>query len=378
MDPYNYAYYQYELGTAGTSSTTSDYGNYDDLEIWKSVEGNDWQDQMFGRTGQQNMYNVNVSGGAKDLKYNIGYSHTDEESIMVGSGYSKNNVNAKLNAKLNKWLTIDFTGRLAYTKLDGLSGGADTNESSAANSIVAQTVRYRPVEPLTDSDEDAENSTSQQRTPTERITDTYKYQDRLQQSYNVGLNWKPFKGWTFRSEFGYTWKRYETDQVWGSNATVNSKFGGNGQPQAVLTRENTKSWRNSNTITYDNNKLFGGRDHINILIGQEWSSSQETTNTSTSISFPSSMTISEVLANMAAGTALPNESDIAEEENIMSYFGRINYTMADKYLATFTLRADGSSKFGDGNRWGVFPSLALAWRISEENFMKSAQNGSPT
>lgn len=70
---------------------------------------------------------------------------------------------------------------------------------------------------------------------------------------------------------------------------------------------------------------------------------------------------------------LPNESDIAEEENIMSYFGRINYTMADKYLATFTLRADGSSKFGDGNRWGVFPSLALAWRISEENFMKSAQ-----
>lgn len=62
------------------------------------------------------------------------------------------------------------------------------------------------------------------------------------------------------------------------------------------------------------------------------------------------MTISEVLANMAAGTALPNESDIAEEENIMSYFGRINYTMADKYLATFTLRADGSSKFGDGNR----------------------------
>lgn len=373
MDPYNYAYYQYELATAGTSSTTSDYGNFEDLDIWKSVDGNNWQEQMFGRTGQQNIYNVNVSGGSKELKYNIGYSHTDEESIMEGSGYSKNNVNAKLNAKLNKWLSLDFTGRLAYTKLDGLSGGADTNESNAANSIVAQTVRYRPVEPLTDTDEDAENSTSQQRTPMQRIEDTYKYQDRLQQSYNVGLNWKPFKGWTFRSEFGYTWKRYETDQVWGSNATVNSKFGGNGQPQAVLTRENTKSWRNSNTITYDNDKLFGGRDHINILIGQEWSSSQETTNTSTSISFPTSMTISEVLANMAAGTALPNESDIAEEENIMSYFGRINYTMADKYLATFTLCADGSSKFGDGNRWGVFPSLALAWRISEENFMKGAQ-----
>ena len=176
MDPYNYAYYQYELATAGTSSTTSDYGNFEDLDIWKSVDGNNWQEQMFGRTGQQNIYNVNVSGGSKELKYNIGYSHTDEESIMEGSGYSKNNVNAKLNAKLNKWLSLDFTGRLAYTKLDGLSGGADTNESNAANSIVAQTVRYRPVEPLTDTDEDAENSTSQQRTPMQRIEDTYKYQ----------------------------------------------------------------------------------------------------------------------------------------------------------------------------------------------------------
>lgn len=368
LSPYEFAQYQYELGS-------TDYGNYNDLDIWKSVEGSDYQDEIFGRTGLQKQYNASVNGGSKDIKFNIGFSHTDEESIMLGSGYAKNNINAKLNAKLNKWLSFDFNARLGFTKLDGLSGGADTNESNAANSIVANTVAYAPVETLTSSDdEDEANSTSTRRTPLQRITSTYKYQERFQQNYNAGLNWKPFKNITVRTEFGYGWRYNNTEQVWGSDATTNSKYGYNGQPQAQFTRVDQRDWRNANTITYANDKLFGGRDRINVLIGQEWSSTEKTTRTSTSVGYPTSMTIGEVLANTSAGTALPNESDIAADENMLSYFGRINYTMADKYLATFTLRADGSSKFGKGNRWGYFPSLALAWRLSEEDFMKSTSS----
>lgn len=365
MAPYDYAYYQYELGS-------DEYGNFNDLDIWKSKKGTDYQDELFGRTGNQKQYNVNVSGGSKDFKFNVGYAHNDEKSIMLGSGYDKDNINAKINANLNKWMSLDFNARLAYTTLDGLNGGADTNESNAANSIVANTVRWQPVDALTtSSDDDEENSSSTRRSPLQRIDDTYKYQTRLQQNYNVGLNWKPFKNITFRSEFGYGWNYNNTDQVWGSNATTNSKYGANGQPQAQFIRLNKQNWRNANTATYDNSKLFGGRDHINVLIGQEWSSNKQTTRTSTSIAFPSTMKIDEVLANTSAGQALSNEVDIAADENILSYFGRINYTMADKYLATFTMRTDGSSKFGKDNRWGVFPSAALAWRISEEDFMKS-------
>lgn len=365
LDPYNFAYSLYEVGA-------TNYGNYSDLDIWKSVEGTDYQDEVFGRTGNQKQYNVSVSGGTKDIKYNIGFSHNDEKSIMLGSGYAKNNVNAKLNAKLNKWLSLDFNARMAFTKLDGLNGGADTNESNAANSIVANTVKFWPVYPLTDSDEDEENSTSVERNPIERIYDSYKYQERFQQNYNVGLNWKPFKNITLRSEFGYRWDYNNTDQVWGSNATTNSKYGYNGQPQAVFTKVSKKNWRNANTITYDNSKLFGGRDHINVLLGQEWSSSEQTTRNAISVAYPASFGIDDVLSNTGAGTALPNEGTIAADENILSYFGRINYTLNDKYLATFTMRADGSSKFGSGNQWGVFPSLALAWRMSDESFLKGA------
>lgn len=369
LSPYEFAMYQYEL-----DQNNAAYGNFNDLDIWKSVEGNDYQDIIFGRTGVQRQYNTSVNGGSKDIKYNIGFSHIDEESIMKGSGYAKNNVNAKINATLNKWLSLDFNGRMAYTKLDGLSGGADTNETNAANSIVANTVAYAPIEQLTTSDDDEEeNSTSSRRTPLQRITSTYKYQRRFQQNYNVGLNWKPFKNITLRSEFGYGWRYNDTDQVWASEAVTNSKYGYNGMPQAVFSRVEQRDWRNANTITYANNKLWKGRVNLNVLLGQEWTSVEKETRTNTSVAYPTTLTIQEVLANTAAGTALPNESDIAADENILSYFGRVLYTLDDKYYLTFTLRADGSSKFGKDNRWGWFPSLALAWRLSDEAFMKGAK-----
>ena len=368
MDPYNFAYYQYELGNES-------YGNFNDLDIWKSIQGTDYQDIVFGRTGHQDNYNVNVSGGTKELKFNVGFNHIDEKSIMMGSGYAKNNISAKINSQLNKWLTMDFNARMAFTKLDGLSGGADTNESNAANSIVANTVRWAPVESLSENDdEDEENSASTRRTPYQRMVSTYKYQNRLQQTYNAGLNWKPFKGWTFRTEFGYTWNRNETDQVWASDATTNSKYGYNGAPQAQFVRLNSEKWRNANTLTYDDKKFLKMKGHhLNFLLGQEWSSTKQTTRTSTSVNYPVSMRISEVLSDTSAGLALPNEVSMPADDNMLSFFGRINYTIVDKYLATFTMRADGSSKFGDGNRWGVFPSLALAWRLNEENFLKDVK-----
>lgn len=163
-------------------------------------------------------------------------------------------------------------------------------------------------------------------------------------------------------------------EVWASDAVQNSKLGYNGQPQSVLTRDITKNWRNANTLTYDNKKLFDGRDKLNVLLGHEVSSSQETSLENTSVAFPSTMTIDEVLANMGAGTALPTQTTISAKDNMLSFFGRVNYTLMDKYLLTVTVRADGSSKFAKGNQWGVFPSAALAWRLSDEAFMKGTQD----
>ena len=158
------------------------------------------------------------------------------------------------------------------------------------------------------------------------------------------------------------------------DAVSNSKYGYNGQPQAYLLREKTMSWRNANTLTYDNKKLFKGRDKLNVLIGHEVSSSQRKSIENVSVAFPVTMNFDDMKANMGSGKALANQSTIAAKENILSFFGRVNYTMMDKYLLAVTVRADGSSKFGSGNRWGVFPSAALAWRISDEAFMSNTQD----
>lgn len=363
LSPYEYVMYQQELNQDGTN-----YGLYQDLDIWKSVEGTNYQEELFGRTGNIRQYNVSVSGGTKETKYSASYSRNDEKSIMIGSGYSRNNVTFKLQSKLNKWLTLDLNNRFSYTEIDGLSGGADTQESSKAYSIVARSVIYRPVNRLTEDflNEDTGNTDY---SPLERIQATYKKQTRLQNNANAGLTWEPVKGLKFRSDYGYGWRYNNTEQVWEAAATSNSKFGYSGQPQAYFTKRVYKEWRVSNTVTYDHKNLLASEDKFNILLGQEASSNWYTDTNLTSVAFPTDNTVSEILAAMGNGTALPTETYIGLKDNMSSFFGRINYSLYDRYLLTATVRADGSSRFTKGNRWGVFPSAALAWRINEEAFM---------
>ncbi len=366
LSPYEYVMWQQELNQSGTG-----YGSFSDLEIYRSKRGRDYQEDIFGRTGNQRQFNISVSGGTKDTKYSVSYSRNDDKSIMVGSGFSRDNITAKLQSKLNKWLTLDFNNRFSYTTVDGMKGGADTQETSKAYSLVARSVIYRPVDVLSSNviDEDTGNKDYD---PLERLNVTYKKQTRLQNNFNASLTWEPFKGLKFRSEFGYGWRNNNADNVWGYQATSNSKFGHSGRPQAYITKREQKEWRFANTVTYDKKKLFFKEDHFNVMVGQELTSSYYKDINMTSVDFDNSASISDILAAMGNGTALPTSTYIGIKDNMSSYFGRLNYTLMDRYLLTFTMRADGSSRFTEGNRWGMFPSVALAWRISEEPWMKNS------
>lgn len=366
LSPYDYAKYQYET----QYGKEQEYGDWRDMDIWKSVTGRNWQDELFGRTGLQQIYNLSVSGGSKETKFNVSYSRTDDKSIMMGSDFTKDNINAKLNTKLNKWLSLDFNARLAYSVVNGLNSGGDTNDASASNSIINKAITYRPVEPLNaSSDDDADETSNTDINPYDRMTGTYKQQRRFRQDYNAGLNWKPFKHFTFRSEFGYTWRYENTDQAWDKLATRNDNTGA-GAPKSRFSRVDVRNWRNANTLTYDTKNAFAKGDRLNVLVGQEWSSSLQKNYYISVIDFPSDFTLGEVLAHQGAGKTQPAANTIGAKDNMASFFGRVNYTYADKYLLTATFRADGSSKFASGNRWGFFPAVALGWRISEENFMK--------
>lgn len=373
MSPYDFAYYQYEL-ESGTQKGdyVSAYGGFKDLDIWKSREGNDFQDKIFGRNGNQQMYNVNLAGSTKKLAYSLAYANNSENSIMYGSGYVKNNINGKLTYDITKNVIFDINARISHTKLEGLSGGADTNETNASNSIVANSTRFRPVTEISTGDDDAD--LSKVKNPYERLVATDKVKKTLNQSYSAGLSWKPMTKLTLRTQWQYGVKNGDTDQIWLGDAVSNSKYGSNGQPQVLDESDKTWTWSNSNTVTYDDRKLHGGRDALTILVGEENKSSRLKRYSDVYVAFPSGLGFDDIKNDYTRGsTHYSSIKGIAAKENMLSFFGRINYTIADKYLATFTMRADGSSLFGENNKWGYFPSAALAWRISEEKFLKDSK-----
>jgi TonB-linked SusC/RagA family outer membrane protein len=377
LSPYDYAMAKYEMTTGSTNNPTT-YGKrnglgfYNDLDIYKSVAGMDYQDEIFGRTGFQQMYNVNIAGGTKILQYNVTYAHDDQDAIMLNSGSSKNNISGKLKWKPNKYIAIDASVRLSYQKVEGLGSGADTNESNAATSIVANSVAYSPIAGVSIDDDDDELQQTNTYSPLQRLLGTYKKVTNNKQTYNIGFTWKPWKHWSFKTEFSYNHNNKITDQVWTAEATTSAKTY-KGSAQSRYYEDKKKGWTSKNYVTYDNKKLFGGRDNINVVAGFDIQSTSEKTSEDFRAGYDY-RTTDEILAHRGeAANFLPIILGEVEDDNMKSFYGRLNYIMKEKYLLTFTMRADGSSKFAKGNHWGFFPAGSLAWRVSDEKFLKDSK-----
>lgn len=377
LNPYEYVMYQYELDpqTGNNTATTFNnyYGMYDDLSIYKADKGINWQDEVFGRTGTQQNYNVSISGGNKSTRFNISFTRADEKAIMIGSGFEKNNLNAKINTEINKYLSLDFNTRLSYQVIDG----ASVSEGSGANTKLRNAVKYAPTKGLKgfdaslDDDQNNAESASLLYDPLKSIEDEYRKQKKFSNNYNMGVNWKVIKGLQLRAEGGYQFDFFNTDNVYGPSTSTSKNNGG--QPILNLLKQDFQSWREAVTLSYEVEKLFKWRDRLNIMIGEEATSAQTTKTVIESRYFPSDMTIGEILATPSYGKPQPTTTNIGADDRLFSYFGRINYSAMDRYLLTATVRADASSKFAKGNRWGYFPSAALAWRVSEEAFMSNTQ-----
>lgn len=371
MSPYEYVMYQYELDQGSTFQ--SYYGVYDDLEIYKSINGTDWQDEVFGRTAYQQYYNLGISGGSQISTYNLSLTRSDEESIMIGSGFERNNLNFKMKSEISKNLSLDFNARLAYSIIDGAGTSSD---KSGANTMLRNAVKYAPTRGLrefsdaavVDDDANSPEATSLLFNPVESVADEYKKQLRLNTTFNAALNWKIVKPLTFRTEWGYAFQNNRTDNVWGPATSTAKQYAG--QPVGRIYNMNGQDWRFANILTFSKDDFIPQHD-ITFMLGQEMSSASSKSVTNESRFFPAGMSSSAVLAMFNLGTAVPTITKIPADENLSSFFSRLNYTLNDKYLLTATVRADGSSKFADGNRWGYFPSAAFAWRLNEEGFMEN-------
>ena len=373
MDPYNFALYQYEIDSSTKFSTAGgSYGAYSEMDQWKGVQGNNWQDMLFGRTGTQKTYDVSVSGGTKAFTYNVSYAHIGKDAIMLNSDLRRDNVMTKLGYQFNKWLSADFKFSLSNQKVGGLSSSTDTNESNATNSWSNKAIRYAPVNPISeDGSEDDENSFATRVDPYKSVTGTSKEAKRLKHNYNFGLTWKPWKGWKFKTQFSMGWDNKNTDQAWLARANNNSKYEGAGMGLVVYQTDHKKSLSNTNTVTYDRKKVIFKDDKMTALLGQEWKQTKQTNTENVYTGYTSEYNTFDLLFdNTATANHMRPWEFIYPDDRMASFFGQLLYTIGDKYYLNATLRADGSSKFGNGNHWGWFPAVQLAWRMSEENFMK--------
>lgn len=371
MDPYEYVLMQYEYARQKSSNPTgffNKYGKASEYYIYQGDEGYDWQDEIFGSHPISSYTDVSVSGGTDKVKYKLAFIHQDQPSVMEGNGLRQNNLNGQLNIKLFKFLDLEYRTRY----LNKTVNGAGTDGISLLSAL-----RQAPTEGLDDymdvpKDNDYfDPSTLTEVTrfnPIEENQMNYKNRKNKFLNTQVALSWKIAKGLTLRNEFGYEENSQYIKRYYGKG-TSNYKNNGN-LPMVTQDQSEGKKWQITNVLSYN----FSLDKHdFQTMVGQEMKSSESKSRSFSTRYFPEGTSASQAFDNLALGTPYENSSSYGSPTRISSFFGRINYSYDDRYLATFTLRADGSSKFSKNNRWGVFPAAAFAWRASQEKFLKDVK-----
>ncbi len=377
LSPYDYASWQYEhaMLQGKPEAYTKFFGNYQDMDLYKEVGANDWQDQIFGRTGFTFNQNLNINGGSDKIKYSFSYNHMDEKAIMILSGYKRDNLSLKLNSKPNKQVTIDYSVRYSKTQIDG-SGTNEQNEVSSADSRLKNIMAYVPfpVSGLTDSGDTDPDFNLQH--PRELVQDNNSSKTRTQFNMSGGVTWEVIKNLRLRSEVGLDNYRSDDSRFYGTTTyyVKNVPSSENqGLPAIIFTKTARNTFRNTNTINYDFKKLLPEAHNLSVLAGQEYIITKEEALTSAVHGFEKSFTFEQANNLSASGKPYSIDNYLSPDNKLLSFFGRINYDYLSKYIFSATFRADGSSKFARGNRWGYFPSAALAWRVSSESFMEGTK-----
>ena len=280
LTPYQFATWQYEqavLKDKVADQYEKYFGVYDDIDIYQSIKGTNWQDETFGRTGSTFNQNVSVNGGNEKTSFNASYSRIDDKAIMVGSGYTRDNLSFKLNARPMKGVKANFTARYSDTKVTG-SGANEQNEKSSADSRLKHSVIYTPITLKNlASTTDEEETASDLVPPNVAIRDNYRLKDTKIYDFNGGVSVDLKKNLTAHVDLGLD-NRYDTDNRYYGLSTffVTDQATYRNQPAVIVTSNDYTRFRNSNTLTYDK-KNIGGVHSVTLLLGQETSITKSTT-----------------------------------------------------------------------------------------------------
>jgi len=379
LPAYDYAKWQYELamlrGNNSPDSYENFFGAYDDMDLYQNVPVNDWQRLVFGRTGFTFNHNININGGTDKSKFSFSYTHLNDKAIMQMSDFRRDNLNFKYNNKPSKAVALDFSARYSNTSING-GGANEQREVSSADSRLKHAIIYTPF-PIKDLTAEAGASDDTEVgnlfNPLVNISDNDRRQKRQNYNLAAAFTWEAFKDMRFKAEVGYDDFSNSDSRYYGLTtfyiknvpASENQNL-----PAIVFTDDSRTAIRNTNTLNYNFNSLIGNNDHsLSALLGQEYIYTQSQTLTTVVHGFPAGFNSDASFRLTTQGKAHSIDNFFSPDDKLLSFFARTNYDFKSKYILSATFRADGSSKFFRGNRWGYFPSAAAAWRVSSEEFM---------
>lgn len=376
LSPYDFVNWQYERamlqGGSEIDRYTDIYGNYQDMDLYGEVQPNDWQQQVFGRTGHTFNHNLSITGGSEKTTYTFSYSHINDKAIMQLSNFKRDNLALKLINKPNDRVSIDLSLRYANTQIEG-GGANEQNEVSSADSRLKYAMIFPPfpIPGLTDTDETDQSFFLYN--PIVALYDNDRFQKRVTYNLSGSVSWEVFDNLVVKSEVGLDDYRNADDRFYGTTTyyVKNRPAGENqGKPAIIFDKVSRETYRNTNTLAYNMKSILPENHRMNVLLGQEYIVRQQESHTTEVHGFPSTFSFADATKLSAQGAANSIDNYLFPDDILLSYFGRINYDYLGRYLVSATFRADGSSKFSEGNKWGYFPSAAVAWRVSDESFME--------
>lgn len=317
----------------------------------------DWQD-LITQSGVYQNYNLGITGGSEKTTYYLGLDWVDQEGIIKNTGYQKGNIRFNLDSKLNNWLTMGAKFNVIRSSTNSSNTDGVAGMNSLDQGTMGSAIASKPSAPIFNEDGTYYDNLLLRPNPVAAVT-YFKNnftQTRINASFN--LEAEILKNLKLRTENG---TEYINNQ---SNVFQDSRMTGIYKNVNISDRENGEQFylQTENTLTYQLNKGI----HRLTAVGGFSASIFNWTMMSAQVLNASNITQND---NLGTGTPKSVNSDKVKS-TLASFFGRINYSLADKYLLTVTLRADGSSRFAKGHKWGYFPSGGLAWRINQEDFLK--------
>ncbi|WP_316802550.1 TonB-dependent receptor [Pedobacter nototheniae] len=376
MNPYEFVKYQYELYNNNTAQTVKDdftkkYGTFEDLDIYKNIPKIDWQDKVFGRQAWSNTQVLSVSGGTEKTTFNFSVNNTGEDGIMLNSGYKRTFASFRFDHKISDKIRMGVNVRYSRQHIDGV--GTSSTGSQGTNRL-RNAVRYQPYSGGGDSGDlfDADYLTTFLTNPITLANQELKYDYRNDLISSGYVSYQILKNLSFKSTIGMNFTDRKVNTF---NGPVSNVGRNNGSLPAIqLDNSNQQSIINTNTLNY---RPTLGKDHsLDLLVGQEINMLDLKSNSSTIKWFPVGISADEAFGSIQkaeppTGSVQDKPTSLISGTRQFSLFGRASYGFKNKYLATVNFRTDASSLFAAGKQWGYFPSAQIAWRATEEEFVKN-------